>query len=453
MKHLAAVLLILGPTAAFAQSPQMEAYVREGLAQNLGLKQQHLMLEQSRAGVREARGLFLPSITATTRMNELRGNALDIGRFVNPAYAALNQVIGANLFPTDIHYTLPSRRETQIQLLQPLFQPAILFNYQAQSSLADAQEAATGARIRALVEEIKTAYLDYAKSVRVSELYDATLVLLKENVRVSERLVESGQATADVLLRARADLSEVEQQQAEARKMRTAAGERFNMLLDRPAEAEIMLDPALDSVSTDSGSLPGADDAVLHAARHREELRQLDAAAEAADDGVSAITASYLPTIGAGITLGYQGDAYDFRRGKDYTVYTLSATWNIFNGLQDASRREQAVAERERLLVQRRETEKLIALQVRMTHDDVIVGGAAIQTARDRLASARRGFEMVAKRFEQGMAPQVEYLNARTSYTAAGINEIVTRYDYLSRRVRYERAAALGSYQTDSGIE
>jgi outer membrane protein TolC len=41
------------------------------------------------------------------------------------------------------------------------------------------------------------------------------------------------------------------------------------------------------------------------------------------------------------------------------------------------------------------------------------------------------------------MATLVELLDARTAFTAAGLNRIVTTYDYWTRRVELERAAAL----------
>ena len=60
-----------------------------------------------------------------------------------------------------------------------------------------------------------------------------------------------------------------------------------------------------------------------------------------------------------------------------------------------------------------------------------------------RLASAERSYALVARRYGEGMATLVELLDARTAFTAAGLNRIVTTYDYWTRRVELERAAAL----------
>jgi len=61
------------------------------------------------------------------------------------------------------------------------------------------------------------------------------------------------------------------------------------------------------------------------------------------------------------------------------------------------------------------------------------------------MESARRSFELVSRRYTEGMASQVEYLDARNNYTAAGINEILTTYDFMLKYVQLERVAALAT--------
>jgi outer membrane protein TolC len=70
------------------------------------------------------------------------------------------------------------------------------------------------------------------------------------------------------------------------------------------------------------------------------------------------------------------------------------------------------------------------------------VARRGIGTAGDRLESARRSFELVKRRQEEGTASQLEFLDARTAYTNAAINQVATTYDYYLKRVALERAAA-----------
>ena len=63
--------------------------------------------------------------------------------------------------------------------------------------------------------------------------------------------------------------------------------------------------------------------------------------------------------------------------------------------------------------------------------------------ARDRVASARRTFELVSRRRAEGAASQIDFLDARTAYTRAELNLILTRQSYAVRAAELERAAAL----------
>ncbi|HEX6048363.1 MAG TPA: TolC family protein, partial [Gemmatimonadaceae bacterium] len=98
---------------------------------------------------------------------------------------------------------------------------------------------------------------------------------------------------------------------------------------------------------------------------------------------------------------------------------------------------------------QREELSRRIELEVRQTYDAARVASQATRTASDRVTAARRAFELVARRREEGLASQVEFIDARTAYTRAELNEILTRYRYAMRWVALERAAAMREVSED----
>jgi outer membrane protein TolC len=86
--------------------------------------------------------------------------------------------------------------------------------------------------------------------------------------------------------------------------------------------------------------------------------------------------------------------------------------------------------------------EDRIALEVRTAYDAAAVAHAAIATADDRLEAARRTFQLVRRRYEEGVASPIELVDARTALTAAELNRVVTAYQYAIHYVDLERAAA-----------
>jgi len=114
----------------------------------------------------------------------------------------------------------------------------------------------------------------------------------------------------------------------------------------------------------------------------------------------------------------------------------------VFSGGRDVARRSAARHEIERVRTQRSDLEDRITLEVRTAHEAAAVARAAIATADTRLAAARRTFDLVRRRYEEGVAGQIEFLDARTAYTGAEINRILTAYTFAIRWVELERAAA-----------
>jgi outer membrane protein TolC len=413
--------------------------VAEALQQNLAIAQENLAVDRAEAGVREARGQFLPSLTLDSRYSEQNG-ALNLGDFVNPAYRALNQLTGTNEFPTDLDVTLPFRHESRLRLLQPVFDPSVLAGHSLARHTRDGQQFQRAAAARRVAALAQTAYLDLASARSGRLTWEATLTLVTESERVAQRLVDAGRATPDAVLRARADRSDVEQRLAEARAVEHAAARAFNQILRRPLDQDVEALP--DSLLRFEITLTESE-AIASALARREELAQTTAGIGAAQAGVRRASASFLPTVYLALDYGFQGRDLSFNRNNDFAVASVVLSWNLFNGGSDLARRQSAQLEADRLRLRRTELEDLVRLDVRQAYEAAVVAKEAIATADARLAAARRSFELVRRRYEEGLAAQVEYLDARTAFTNADLNRVQTVYRYAVRYVDLERAAAL----------
>ena len=429
------------PAPALAQNPAdpFAPIIAEALRNNLGLAQERLATERADALAREARGRFLPSLSLDSRYSEQNGT-LNLGDVVNPAYAALNQVIGEDRFPTDLDLALPLAHESRLRLTQPLFNASIPAGVAQSRHARDAQRFREQVTARRLAADAQTAFLNVAAARSARGIWAATLALVTESERVATRLVDAGRSTPDVVFRARADRSEVEQRLAEARDDEDAAARAFNQLLRRPLETPV--DELPDSLLRFELRL-AEDEAVAVALARREELAQTTAGIRAADAGVRLATASFLPNVAVALDYGVQGQDLRLGRDEDYTVASVVLSWNVFNGGQDQARRQAAQADAQRLRLRRTELEDLVRLDVTRAYRAAVVARDAIATADAGLAAARRSFELVRRRYEEGLASQVEFLDARTAFTSAELNRVITVYRYAVRYVDLERAAAL----------
>jgi outer membrane protein len=438
--------MLPAPLPAQDRPDPMGPLVAEALAKNLGLAAERLAERSTAAQVREARGLFFPSLGLDSRYSHFDG-VPNIGDLVNPAYAALNGLLGQQRFPTNIDITLPQRHDSRLELRQPLFNAGILANYAAARGRADGQRLARLAAARRLAADVQTAYLNEASARRAADIYAASLTLVQENERVAGRLLAAGRATPEAVFRARADRSAIEQQLAEARQRHAAAARVVNQILRRPLDAPIVV---IADSSLDLPLVIDVEGAVAHALAHREELQQVDAGIRTAQAGVRAATASFLPSLSLGVDYGFQSPDLAFRSSQDYWVVSLVVSWNLFNGGQDAARRTAAALDVDRARTLRTDLAERIALEVRTVYDAATVAHDAIATADDRLEAARRTFELVRRRYEEGVASPIELVDARTGLTSAELNRVVTAYQYAIHFVDLERAAALRTIPEES---
>lgn len=451
------ILLLLLAAPVLPQNMVLQQYIDMGLESNLALKRKDFSLKQSLTALHEARGMFLPTVDINARYTRAGGGRtieIPTGDLVNPAYRGLNQVLGQDVYPTNIpnetvNFLRKEEHETKISVQQPIFVPEIYFNYKIKHNMNEMERAERNLYARALVADIKTAYYNFLTTREVVNLYQTTKLLLEENLRVNESLYENDKATKDVVYRAQAELSELEQKLAGAERDMDLARFYFNFLLNRE------LDTPIEVMETGGFQLHeagGLDESVRHALEYREELSQLNYGIQAADNNITLNKSKFLPSVVFAGEYGFQGEEYNFNDEYDYWMASLVLKWNIFNGFSDKAKVEHAEYEKQKLNTQVNELKKQIALQVREAHHNTIVADKSLKAASDRVESARKSFEIIDKKYKEGLASQIEFIDARTTMTQAEINNIVTRYDYQIKFAELEKQSATYQLKFDENI-
>ena len=162
---------------------------------------------------------------------------------LNPAYQTLNELLVAQgqppRFPVVQNETIAFLRETEqdtrLTLRMPLIAPAIPAAVRAQRELLGASEYARTALARRLKRDITVGYLRWLASVRNQGIVDASVALLNENLRVNESLFRNGKITQDQVLRARAELLQVDATVARRAESRGAGAEFPELPAEPPA--------------------------------------------------------------------------------------------------------------------------------------------------------------------------------------------------------------------------
>jgi outer membrane protein len=444
-----AIFLTLTTSLLQAGESVLTQYVDEALQNNLALKQQQFSLEKSLAALKEARGLFLPSVGINARYSRAGGGReieFPVGDLVNPIHQTLNQLLQQPVFPGNLQnevipFLREKEQETKISAVQPIFEPQIFYNYKIKSTLVEVEQNNKHIYTRQVVSEVKTAYFRYLMTIQINKLLLQTRQLLEENLRVSRKLYENDKVTKEVVYRSEAELSELDQQILQAEKSEELAKSYFNFLLTRPLDQDITVSEEDLPILKEEGDLTAA---FQLAVRQREELKLMELSVEASNKGIKLNQSAFLPSVFAALDYGFQGEEYRFTSSDDFWMASAILRWNLFNGFQDQARIQQAKIEKKQQQVKYAEVENQIKLQVQEIYNNVKVSQKTIQAAEDRLLSARKSFEIVDRKYREGILPHIVYLDARNNLTRSEINSVITRYEYYIDLVELERA--LGTY-------
>lgn len=432
-----------------AQETVLDNYIKTGLKNNLALNQKLASYEKSIQALREAKGLFLPQVSFNARYTVAKGGRLiPVGDMVNPLINNLNDlndiVLGSTIDYTELtsqefQFFRPKEHETKISIVQPLFNPQIYYNNKIKNYLVKAERADAETYKRYLVAEIKTSYYNYLKSVQLSQLINNTRKLLEENVRVNKRLYENEKVTVDNVFRSEAELSKLDQQEAETVMQKQLAASYFNFLLNREYNAEIITDTG----KLITGNLETFEQAKLNALKNRDELEKIKSYIHAAENNYKINSYNRLPTLFGAVDYGFQGEKYSFTSDDDFVLASLVLRWDLFKGFQNNAKIQQAKIEKEIISNQYKELELLIQLEVINAFYSMNAAEKEIVSVSKQLESSKKAFKIIDRKYAEGQASLIEYIDARTNMTNTEENLIIAKYDYLIKYAEYERITGL----------
>ncbi|MDY6947662.1 MAG: TolC family protein [Pseudomonadota bacterium] len=464
-RFLATVGLGLSACAVHAQVPGdfdsiVSNYVAMGLRSNLALQGQSLEVEKAAESLAEARARFFPQLAFEARYTRADGGRvidIPIGTALNPVYSTLNDMLVAQgqpaRFPqiadTSIPFLRSEEQDTRVTFRQPLYAPAIPAAVRAQRALLDASSFNRMAIARALRRDITVAYVDWLKARSSVEIVAASEALLQENLRVNESLFGNGKITEDLVLRAKAELLDVEQQKREAQNLARQAQSYFNFLLNRQLQADIEATSPPNHAAAGEAALEQLWSTALD---RRPELAQVEHLRRASEEQVRIARKQKWPTLSLGVDAGTQGEEYRFGEGYNFGTASLIFTWRLFDGGGDTARVHQARAAEKQLVLRQEEIAQQIRLEVQQSYDRLTTARDSLATAAARADAARAAFRIASRKRDEGVISQVEFIDARSTLTGAELNHNLTRFNVLARRAELEYATSTGDIPLDPGV-
>jgi len=432
----------------------------DALTANLELRAGAAAIQQRLAALDQARARYLPVLDVAARYSWADGGRtieFPVGDLLNPVYATLDELLIASgqppRFPRidnqSITFLRGNEQETKLVLEQPLYEPRLGPAVAASRAEVDRTTANVAALRSRVIRDTHQAYYLWIAAQQAVLVLDATLELARSNLAANESLYRNGKVTRDLVLRAEADLLEVEQQRiAAASRVRIAQG-YVNLLRNAPLAAPLPK-AEIDAAAVERfreklvRRLAGRtlEPAPLQqlATNRRAELQGLDAAIVGGEARQDLARAAFKPRLLLGAEAGIQGDDYGFSEDERYALASVILRWNTFRGGADRAALAEARAFTEELRATRDLAAQRVRLEVQQAVEDLEVADASLDTALKRAEAADGALRIAARKRDLGQINQTEFIDARRTSTDANLNLNRVRAEFLARIAELEYA-------------
>ncbi len=445
MKLWVLLALIIAQLSLFSQNKGiLDSYIETGLQSNISLKQQQLDYEQSIQALKKARSYYWPEISLNARYTRADGGRvidLPVGDMLNPVYSTLNYLTGTSAFPQienqQIAFLRKREQETKVRLVQPVFNGEIYYNTKIKSKLTHYYRFGKDAYARELVSSIKVAYFSYLKALNLISLLENNKRILEENLRVNRKLFENEKVTYDRVLKAQTVISEIEEKQAAATEKIQRARAGFNFLLNRNLEAEIKIDNQYDSIEPIATQIKAGEEKIL-----REEIKQAKSAVEARRFNEKLEKSDYWPELSLVLDYGFQGREYEFNHNQDFYIASVVLQWPIFQGFRRKNEIQEAKIQHKQSQLVLEKVKKQIQIEASNAYYALNAAYKKYLATSKKLNSTQKTWEMMDKKYRQGIINQLEHMDALENYRNAQEEEAIARYDFFIKKAQLEKAAA-----------
>jgi outer membrane protein TolC len=397
-----------------------------------------LRADEAGARVRESRSELLPNLSSYVQEagRTFNTSTLGIDFPATPGNPPLFDPQGQVEGPIN---TLDVRGRVQQNLLD--------FGALGRVRSAQANARASSAEADATAEQAATTATNaYVRAMRADadlRARQADTVLATELLNIAQSQLQAGTGVGLDVTRARSQLANTRAALIASRNTREHAHLDLLRSLALPIGTEIVL---TDSLSPSAGGEPLPDEAslVAMAIRNRPDILAEDQRVSAARQGLSAIKAERLPSLGL--------VADDGIIGKNGAKLLNTYTWGLQVSLPifDGFRREARVQEQQSVIkeaeIRRHDLEQQAQVDVRGALIDLSGAREQLGAATERLGLAEQEVSQARDRFNAGVAGNADVVNASLALTSS--RTLVNDAETLYQLARVALARATGSVTT-----
>ncbi|HET6228855.1 MAG TPA: TolC family protein [Longimicrobiaceae bacterium] len=390
-----------------------------------------LRVEEAQARVAQARSVLLPDVTATANVVNQDSNLKDFGFSFPSAPGA--EPLPDRAGPVTVYNARPRASQT-------LYDPAAVVRLRAARAQVPAAGAERDVAVQTAGQRAGTTYLRAERAA-------ATIAARQEDIRIAQELLTLAQAqlrggigTGIDVTRAQTQLATAQSAAALARNQLAQANVDLARALGVDPATRFELADGLSADAAASGAEATRAAAVQQALAHRAELRSAEAQLTAAELGQRAIHAERLPRVDVSANYGIDGPQGHI---IDTHQVALQVSVPVFDGGRRTARESEQGAVIREIRERSGDIREQVAAEVESALLDISSGAEQQAIAADRLRLAESELSQARERFSNGIAGNVEVINAQSNLIRARDAVIDARFATAEARVNLARAVGM----------
>jgi len=422
---------LAGPPEAGQPPPlQLQEAIDIALESNHHLKISTAGVQMTEAAAREAHAPLLPKIEFTELMSRSTNPALVFGQLLN------QEAFKQEYFDVDFlnRPDATSNFTSRLSVYQPLWAGGRLRG--GEEAAGDRHEAAVSRRERTRQQVIHEIVKAYSGAIQARAQLAVALEAretARAHVKLAADLRDAGLVVESDLLSARVRESELEELVIAARGALEVADASLNLVMGRSQNVPVSLPAEIDAESGPLADLDDTESLIARALLERPDLAATDHQIDATEWSVRRASSGYKGDLG--VMGAFEANDENFI-GASGTNWTVMATFriSIYDGGDTRARVAQAREGHRQLELTRELLEEEIALEVLRASTGYSTAQQRLVETRKAVQLARESLRMIEDRYQEGLTPLVELLEAENALTRARTREVGARRDLFVAR-------------------
>jgi len=395
-------------------------------------------------GVNNSKTLKISSskvLSAKERLNEIKTAQLPTLK-LSSSYSRLSPVDPFQIGNMQISPSILDNYSAKLTLSQPLFTGNRLSSNTEFSEFNSlAAETDYSRDKNQLILDIKVAYWNYAKSLKVKETIENNIVQVRSRLLDLENLFNNGLATNNEVLKVKVQLSNFEILLIDATNNIDVSLYNLNNTLGIPLNTK--LEPKVN-IELKQMEIPALEDLIKQSKHNRSDLKSLEYRIKSGEAGITLSKAGWYPQLNFNANYLYANPNSrifpSVEKFKGTWDLGVTLTYDIWNWKITSYQTKQAEANLEQTKITKELTENNIDLEVNQNYKSLISVTAKMKLTKETVEQAQENYRVTTEKYKSGLLLNSEVVDAETSLLLAEINNITTIADYLIVIARLEKS-------------